>query len=197
MKPSQIHILEAHNFIKMPWKNGLGHTVELTKHVDSQATRYRLSRATIGASGAFSLFPDLERTMVLLSEGHVRLDLKGTQESLELTQRYDSISYSGATPVQARLNSKAVEVLNIMVRQQDTRAKINTFYASSRLEMSSMGQQESFLAGYFYAHQDSLLVEGEKQIEVKNGALAHFKEPFHAVLKKGLGTLILITDHRL
>ena len=67
--------LTAKDYIRQPWKNGRGTTVELLHLLDpaSGATLLRLSRASVVEDGPFSLFPGIERNLTVLSGPGFRL----------------------------------------------------------------------------------------------------------------------------
>jgi environmental stress-induced protein Ves len=67
--------LTAKDYVRQPWKNGRGTTVELLHLRDpaSGATLLRLSRACVVEDGPFSLFPGIERNLTVLSGPGFRL----------------------------------------------------------------------------------------------------------------------------
>jgi environmental stress-induced protein Ves len=66
------------DFRVMPWKNGRGATTELLIHPPGASLAsgflWRLSMAGVDASGPFSSFPGVDRTLVLLSGDGLELD---------------------------------------------------------------------------------------------------------------------------
>ena len=68
-------VIRACDQLVMPWKNGGGITREIAKRVDSRGNMvWRASRATISQDGDFSLFPGVERHLLLLKGEGFRLE---------------------------------------------------------------------------------------------------------------------------
>lgn len=101
----------------MPWKNGGGVTRELLKLPHpSDPARFlaRLSIATVGASGPFSLFPGVDRTLMLLEGAGVVLTLGGAREVV-LDQRWRPFAFPGEAEIECRLLGGPVRDFNLMV----------------------------------------------------------------------------------
>ena len=73
-----IHLTRA-DFKDMPWANGKGTTVEMLRVERDGSLLLRLSRAVVVDDGAFSLFPDIERNLTVLSGPGFWLVGKGVQ----------------------------------------------------------------------------------------------------------------------
>ncbi len=67
-----IHLTPA-DYTHQPWKNGRGLTTELWRHALDGKLLVRLSRAAVVEDGPFSLFPDVERNLTVLSGTGFRL----------------------------------------------------------------------------------------------------------------------------
>ncbi len=83
---------------RMPWKNGGGTTLELAvappgATLDS-GFAWRLSSAEVAASGPFSAFPGLERTLLLLAGDGFRLDF-GARGTVILDRPLEPVRFSG------------------------------------------------------------------------------------------------------
>lgn len=65
--------LTAADFIRQPWKNGKGVTVELARAERDGALLWRLSMATVAEDAPFSLFPGIERNLTVLTGPGFRL----------------------------------------------------------------------------------------------------------------------------
>ncbi|MCY1082343.1 HutD/Ves family protein [Archangium lansingense] len=101
----------------MPWKNGGGVTRELLKLPHpSDPARFlaRLSIATVGESGPFSLFPGIERTLMLLDGAGMALTLGGAREVV-LDRRYQPFVFPGEAETHCRLLGGPVRDFNLMV----------------------------------------------------------------------------------
>ncbi|WPB78254.1 HutD family protein [Archangium violaceum] len=101
----------------MPWKNGGGVTRELWKlphPFDPARFLARVSIATVGASGPFSVFPGVDRTLVILEGAGVALTIDGTREVV-LDQRLRPFAFPGEADIQCRLLGGPVRDFNLMV----------------------------------------------------------------------------------
>ncbi|HEX5752869.1 MAG TPA: HutD family protein [Archangium sp.] len=101
----------------MPWKNGGGVTRELWKLPHpSDPARFlaRVSIATVGASGPFSVFPGVDRTLMILEGAGVSLTVDGTREVV-LDQRLRPFEFPGEAAIQCRLLGGPVRDFNLMV----------------------------------------------------------------------------------
>lgn len=61
------------DYIRQPWKNGKGETVELARADRDGAMLWRLSMATVTEDGPFSIFPGIERNLTVLDGPGFRL----------------------------------------------------------------------------------------------------------------------------
>lgn len=100
----------------VPWKNAGGSTTEIAVYPPEAGFEefdWRLTLATVSADGPFSLFPGVERTLVLL-EGHgLSLDIDG---DTALVSDAEPIAFDGENRVHATLNRGPSTVFNAMTR---------------------------------------------------------------------------------
>src|SRR6218665_3478435 len=103
-----------------PWKNGAGSTQELAcwppgacmDHFD-----WRLSVATIARTGPFSVFPGVQRQIMLLGGDGVHLrHARGRWEHL-LDQRWQPFAFDGDEPLECRLAGGPSTALNLILPQ--------------------------------------------------------------------------------
>ena len=75
---SQLQVLRAKDYPRMPWKNGGGSTEEITRDAGEglEGFGWRLSIADIAESGGFSSFAGYQRIITVL-EGEVTWDRNG------------------------------------------------------------------------------------------------------------------------
>ena len=110
-----------------PWRNGAGVTRTLASGgADASAPwHWRVSVATIEADGAFSTFPGVERSSLLMGGGQLTLtDAKGrTALCLGL---HESGQYAGDTPLQAVVQGAPLLCLNAMALRTRARAQVRT-----------------------------------------------------------------------
>ena len=105
------------NLSPVSWKNGGGSTTEIAvfpPDAGFDEFDWRVSLATISADGPFSLFPGVERTLVLV-EGHgMTLDIDGEPT---LVSKADPVAaFDGESRVEAKLNRGPSTDFNVMTR---------------------------------------------------------------------------------
>lgn len=66
------HLTKA-DYTRQPWKNGKGETIELARAERDGALLWRLSMATVSEDGPFSIFPEIERNLTVLTGPGFRL----------------------------------------------------------------------------------------------------------------------------
>jgi environmental stress-induced protein Ves len=112
-----LRLLRAHDYRRMAWKNGGGITTEIARRDgDGGAFDWRISIAEIAQDGDFSIFPDVDRELMLLDGGGVELAI-GSDEPVALTQRYQKHAFPGEAPVSCRLLDGPTRDFNLMVRR--------------------------------------------------------------------------------
>ena len=109
----------------MPWRNGLGSTIELLKHDLGGSFQWRLSMADVTQDGAFSDFSGYDRCLVLIDGAGITLtDNKGQKWSL--TSQLDAAHFKGEDLINARLHDGPIRDFNLMTSRLDCRAKVFT-----------------------------------------------------------------------
>ena len=78
-------ILGPDTFHAMPWRNGLGTTIELLKQdlPQGEGFAWRLSMADVTTDGEFSNFSGYDRTLLLLDGNGLMLDCAGVRQRLD------------------------------------------------------------------------------------------------------------------
>ncbi|OWV74698.1 HutD-family protein [Rhizobium sp. R339] len=115
-----MRILRASDHKRMPWKNGGGETVEIAVSPEEAVLAgfdWRVSMATVATDGPFSIFPGIDRTLVILDGNGMALDIEGRAPVL-LTMASDPLAFPADVPVAARLQDGAITDLNVMTRRQ-------------------------------------------------------------------------------
>ncbi len=187
-------ILESDEYLCMPWKNGLGETLEIHKHEDDQGLRYRISQAAVTDDGRFSDFSGLQRTLLLLRGQGMTLTLQGgssvTQH--ELIQPLDQASFDGGTLTDARLHGGPIDDLNIMVRANDTLANVVSMTAPEACPILS---EAALLCGFYALEAATFAVTGDMTpsfVRVPEGGFIQFHVASPIQLNSGRGAFIVI-----
>jgi len=111
-------LISAESLPSTPWKNGGGMTREVVKFPASSTIEtfdWRISLAVVASSGPFSLFPGIDRTMIV-TDGHgIELDDKG--ERIALRRPDEPLSFPGESPYRASLLQGPISDLNVMTRR--------------------------------------------------------------------------------
>ncbi len=118
-------ILSPVDYRRMPWKNGGGHTTEIAAHPPGSgfaSFAWRVSVADVLLDGLFSQFAGVDRTLVLLAGGGMRLT--GDGEPLELRATFEPVSFSGDRTLMCSLMAGPVRDFNLMVRRGTARGEI-------------------------------------------------------------------------
>ena len=100
----------------MPWKNGAGSTTELLIEpagATLEAFEWRLSMAAVAASGPFSCFPGIDRTLLLLEGDGLELDYGAHGRAL-LPGPLVPASFSGDWATHGRLLGGPCKDFNVM-----------------------------------------------------------------------------------
>jgi environmental stress-induced protein Ves len=114
---TMLRLLRAADYRRMAWKNGGGITTEIARDASGdEAFDWRISIAEIAQDGDFSIFPDVDRELMLLDGGGVEL-LIGSDEPVALTRRYQKHAFPGEAPVSCRLLDGPTRDFNLMVRR--------------------------------------------------------------------------------
>jgi environmental stress-induced protein Ves len=123
---TEVTIIEPASFRAMPWRNGLGTTIELLKQdlPDGEGFAWRLSMADVTTNGEFSNFNGYERTLLLLEGNGLTLDCDGTNHRLE--KPLQSARFSGDDQTFATLHDGPVKDFNIMVQRERCSARVSS-----------------------------------------------------------------------
>ena len=151
-KPYQI--VEPSAYKRMPWRNGLGETLEIAQGEDHLGQRFRISQAAVVNDGVFSNFQGLHRTLVLLSGAGIVLshcDSTKNQRQHRLSKLLDIARFAGGDKTDAKLINGPIDDLNIMVREADTLSEVEACFAPSRHHVPS---NKRCIFSAFYANQN-------------------------------------------
>ena len=118
----------------MPWKNGLGTTIELLRKntSDSDEFLWRLSKAAVSSDGAFSNFSGYDRTLVLLCGNGITLE-HGNNKRNVLYKPLQFAKFDGGANTRATLHNGEITDFNIMTKSNSCQTTVHTSDAEQRL----------------------------------------------------------------
>lgn len=123
---------------RMPWKNGGGITLELAVEPPGASLEtgfaWRLSSAEVAASGPFSAFPGLERTLLLLSGDGFQLEL-GSRGSICLDAPFVPVRFAGDWPARADLLGGPCVDFNLMADPTRCHARLEVWQGATPLRL--------------------------------------------------------------
>jgi environmental stress-induced protein Ves len=111
---SEIKVLRAADYPRMPWKNGGGSTQEIVKDASEglDGFGWRLSIADIAESGGFSEFNGYQRLITVLEGAGMQLEVDGVISRPLLSS--DAFAFSGGSRVDCRLLDGAIRDFNLI-----------------------------------------------------------------------------------
>lgn len=132
------------DFKQMPWKNGGGTTLELFSLRDAQEEiLFRLSSASVKQDGPFSIFPNIERILFLVSGNGFKL--KFADFDLLMANPFSPITFAGEEVISCELLDRECVDFNVMT---------NRNFGSSKLEIKRIksGDQFSNVGGMLFIY---------------------------------------------
>ena len=125
----------------MPWANGLGQTVEMIRCDDCNGNLlWRISMATVIEDGPFSLFPDIDRNLTVLTGYGFDLVENNTgihYQAALLTP----ISFSGDVAVTATNVTVPCKDFNVMTRRGSLMSEVSMLYYELEIMTTTGGCQ--------------------------------------------------------
>ncbi|MCB2089863.1 MAG: HutD family protein [Alphaproteobacteria bacterium] len=127
-----IDYLKKQNYILMPWKNGQGMTRELamvphSPKRDDSPFLWRISIAAVTDDGPFSVFPNIDRHLMLIEGNGITLD-GGEQGMGMLFEDLQVYSFPGDIEVSGKLADGPIRDFNVMVDRRYAKADLTGFY---------------------------------------------------------------------
>ena len=144
-----------------PWKNGGGSTTEIAiapVGASIDTFDWRISLATIAASGPFSAFPGVDRTLALVDGPGVLLDI-GDEGRFVLSEEDPIVEFSGESPVTATLAGGATTDFNVMTRRARCHHRLGRRVLSGLSEFAPRGD----ITILFLVEGDSLCVASDSE----------------------------------
>jgi environmental stress-induced protein Ves len=133
-----MRILRAATYRRMPWKNGNGETTEIAVSppgASFDTFDWRLSIAEIGASGPFSLFPGIDRTLSVIAGDDLMLTQKD-RAPVTLDRRAAPFFFRGEVAVDSTLLGGPIEDLNVMTRRSRCHHRVQRLELTEATELA-------------------------------------------------------------
>ena len=137
---SRYQIYPPISFRSMPWRNGLGHTIELLAECLPESTDFtwRLSMADVVSDGRFSDFSGYDRTLLLLQGEGITLNHANGQSD-RLVEPLQTAHFKGEAETEASLHAGPIKDFNVMARREFCSAKVNTMHQVTDAEITVGG----------------------------------------------------------
>ena len=134
---SELTVLRAADYPRMPWKNGGGSTEEITRDAGEglDGFGWRLSIADIGESGSFSRFDGYQRVITVLQGAGMHLQVDGEQSRALLP--FDAFAFKGDSEVSCRLIDGAIRDFNLIYAPQRYSARLQWLDGEQRFFSSA------------------------------------------------------------
>ncbi len=185
--------LIAHaELLPAPWKNGGGSTTEIAVFPPGAGFDdfdWRVSLATIARSGAFSVFPGIDRSLCLVAGEGVTLTLDGARR-IALSAANPLVWFAGEAAVHAEVGSITTD-FNVMTRRSRCRHQLERVSAPAELARRS---QSTLL---FVADGAGVTVRGgERKFELGlfDALLLDADDAMHWKLEAAAGASVFVAD---
>lgn len=109
----EIQIVRFAQTTRQRWRNDGGWTREIARHGDADEWHWRLSLADVEQDGEFSLFPGIEREIVLLSGAGMAFEFADGERAM-LTPESPRLRFDGGRKLHSRLLAGATTDFNLM-----------------------------------------------------------------------------------
>ena len=133
---SRYQVYPPASFRSMPWRNGLGHTIELLTECLPESTDFawRLSMADVVSDGRFSDFSGYDRTLLLLQGEGITLN-HGNGQSDRLVAPLQAAHFGGEAETEARLHAGPIKDFNVMTRREFCSASVQSMHDATDAEI--------------------------------------------------------------
>lgn len=120
-------------FRRVPWKNGLGSTLELATDASEPGGpwTWRLSVADVPARGAFSRFDGVERHLAVLEGAGMRLWPAGAAEPRDVPVEGAALRFEGEEALEGEPLGAGVRDLNLMCARSQWRGALRVMRGRS------------------------------------------------------------------
>ena len=153
--------LRHEDYRTVPWKNGGGTTREIALADDPAGFLWRLSMATVSASGPFSHFPGIDRTIACLQGNGMRLSF-GDGRVADVLKGGAPLPFPGEADIHADCIDGETIDLNVMTRRDRYQHSVEHVSSAAEFILPPSGGTR---AVFFVA--PATVVTAEKTVEVR------------------------------
>ncbi|WP_127355718.1 HutD/Ves family protein [Actinacidiphila soli] len=117
-------VLRFLDYPRTPWKNGSGSTRQVAAAPPGSGLAdfdWRVSIADVGAEGPFSVFPGVDRVIMLIDGPGMLIAVDGTEHRLA---PFAPFAFSGHSTVSCRLPGGPTRDVNVMTRRDRATASV-------------------------------------------------------------------------
>jgi len=153
-----LHRYDRATLAATPWKNGGGVTREIAcwpPGAGMDDFQWRLSIATIAASGPFSPFPGVDRIIALLDGPGVRLATSDSAIDHVLNRPLEPFSFPGEAAIHGTVLGDASSDFNVMTRRSLLRAQWQVLRAPASIGAAVHGMLLAVHGSWHAYAQDS------------------------------------------
>lgn len=189
-----MHLLRARDYQRTRWKNDGGWTTEIASRADEgrgEGFLWRVSIAEIETDGPFSVFPGVQRDLLMLAGNGMDLDIND-QPPHRLAQRFQHIRFQGEDTINCRLLAGPTRDFNVMAQRDSVAAEVHARPINGTMLLFSDPASTWLIhtyAGQITARsgQDEMAAEANETLLVEAGT-GHRER----IVLEGGGELILV-----
>lgn len=127
-------VLKKSNSKRLTWKNGLGYSDEIAIHPELAELKkgdflWRISSARIEQASPFSIFPNHDRILVVLSGGGLKLThsfIEGEEEEQVEIPLLSPYEFPGDITSRCELISGPIQDLSVFIRKGEVEAQVES-----------------------------------------------------------------------
>lgn len=169
MSQPRLTRLRASDYRRTPWKNGLGHTDQIAIHPPAADLRrgdylWRVSTASVAQSAPFSVFPNHDRVLVIITGAGVRLShefVPGEEREVVELPPMEPYEFPGDVPTQCDLQDGPIQDFSVFLRKGEV---------SVLPEVAAIASDEPYL--WEPQSRTAFVFSADGEVEVNGIALA-------------------------
>ncbi|VTU15554.1 Various environmental stresses-induced protein [Variovorax sp. PBL-H6] len=147
-----------------PWKNGGGTTQEIACWPPGAGLSdfgWRVSIATIAAEGPFSVFADIDRSIMLLEGEGVRLRSRDGRIDHSLDIPHRPFAFAGDVEIDCTLQGGTSSDFNVMTRRGQWQAELRVLGGAAAVEAALHGVLLALRGDWRLNDEEQICREGE------------------------------------